>query len=484
VKLRWRSGRLTEKQIGDLTTIGIIKDGRFYGIRDKRELDRADTAKLGSGSGGSGDDAVQASPLPSRHSGAGVSSDVEEQPHRRGEWQHRALPPLSAAAAVELGSKADVTTDRVIPTTMTAAELAGERGSDAAVVGSSESEAEAEAEDVGDRRANHAQPQVGDSNNNDDEQHDSLEIADEDADADADSNDDDDDNDDNDESNDGESGPGVDEVKAGATMREEQEEEERESGLLYEIETEEEWKKLTKEQRRRRRMAQLHQFFAEFGHGNVQHQWPKNKRLANWVYEQKQRWRKGLLSEVRTRLVRVCRACRVVSCVCRVLTSSGFVVQAEVQEFEGLKMRKPRPGFGRPPKRRSGSGSGGADIEGADHRETPDVGDLPSGAGTQPALKKRKKRALSVGAGDYDNSDRSRPAKTATAPIASLSPLMSSAAMMGAQRLPPPASILSYLAPLNHLLPPIIFPAAAAASTASPEPRAAPMEAKESGTSN
>lgn len=163
------------------------------------------------------------------------------------------------------------------------------------------------------------------------------------------------------------------------------------------------------------------------------------------------------------------------------------MVQAEVREFEGLKMRKPRPGFGRPPKRR-GSGGGGADIDGADHRETPDVGDLPSGAGTQPALKKRKKRALSVGAGDGDKSDRSRPAKTTTAttPIASLSPLMSSAAMVGAQRLPPPASILSYLAPLNHLLPPIIFPAAAAAgSAASPEPRAASsVEAKESGASN
>jgi hypothetical protein len=40
-----------------------------------------------------------------------------------------------------------------------------------------------------------------------------------------------------------------------------------------------------------------------------------------------------------------------------------------------------------------------------------------------------------------------------------------------AQRLPPPASILSYLAPLNHLLPPIIFPnsaPAAAAAAATP----------------
>lgn len=296
VKLRWRSGRLSEKQINDLTAIGIIKDGRFYGIRDKRELERE----------------LQQEALGSPDSGQHEtdSSDNEEQEadekehawlsyaHNKQNEVKQEVKESQKQDADSYRSPTDFTSKNlqvIDPLTAIASSIAPTTGNaqlfeaahqrlrllcDAENLRSSTllqeimrkekerelliREYEQSAQSIDVTRIPKKEENLEDLDEEESHQ---------------------------DSNNEEVSESSVQEGK--------------ETGILYEVETEEEWKKLTKEQRRQRRMAQLHQFYVEFGHGNVQHQWPKNKRLANWVYEQKQRWRKGLLSDVQSCLLRI-----------------------------------------------------------------------------------------------------------------------------------------------------------------------------------
>lgn len=331
VKLRWRSGRLTEKQINDLTAIGIIKDDRFYGIRDKRELDR----ELLKGSNDGGNDS--SSNLSSGEGNPDSESSSDEESYQfdkeddssspesfkssnstQLQWQNRSVSSAPESSDVQdsgdwrspstiSGNSQFLCARDNLRKAILAEDKASDGGADrhasqqrienerrpldadvemirlmwlreserqrANILREKIEQTERERQQLL-RQEEGIRPSLAPSHAQlDNDEDGALEIADDTHEE--------------------------EELNQRSPTGEGEEGESHETGILYEVETEEEWKKLTKEQRRQRRMAQLHQFYAEFGHGNVQHQWPKNKRLANWVYEQKQRWRKGLLTDVR-----------------------------------------------------------------------------------------------------------------------------------------------------------------------------------------